>query len=335
MGLNGFSNFLADPDTPTKQSSMFLLEHELSSPINMYIRVDDTGTSLITCLNIGSESALPLPHSQTSSPQAISPNESNSSPWSSAVGGAKNGKSGRVIERLMGENDRLQREKTLACAKHEEELKRSESARSALESLQASNQNLLSMHETDKSLLTRKERKIEELREELESEKSKREQAENETKETRMERDAVVEKLMKETLEEREQSKRSTTQYEILSKSWKGQEERYDRQTQKLKSALKALQDELVEDKQKLAQLDVITEQMKQESEKTRRANESLVQNFEAYKREQEQGVKGIRETAQRNESQHEQLLKEVTSVLGEMKYVVNIKHNVREAEQE
>lgn len=233
----------------------------------------------------------------------------------------------------MGENDRLQREKTLACAKHEEELKRGESARSALESLQASNQNLLSMHETDKTLLTKKERKIEELRAELESEKSKREQAENETRETRKERDTVVQNLMKENMEEREQAKLSNCQYEILSKSWKGLEENYDRQTQKLKVTVKALQDELVEERQRLAQLDLTTEQLKRESEKMSSIKEALFETFEAYKDEQQRGIQGIRETAERNESQNEKLLEEVAAVVGEMKYVMSIKHNVREEE--
>lgn len=279
------------------------------------------------------ESNLSPRPSRASSPPALSPTESNCSPWSAAVGGAKNGKSGRVIERLMGENDRLQREKTLASAKYEEELKRSESARSALESLRASNQNLLSMHETDKSLLARKDRKIDELREELESERAKREHAEAETKETNAERDTVVSRLMKETMEATEQSKRSTNQYDVLLKSWKGQGERYERQTQKLKASIKALQEEMAEDKLKLAQLDLITEQFRQESEKTRQAKDGMMQGFEAYKDEQEKGIKQIRETAERNDQAHEQLLKEVATVLGEMKYVVNVRKDFRASE--
>lgn len=298
MNLNGFGNFLSDPETPTKANA--------SDPVPQ---------------------PSPLrPPSQ----QETSPSDSNSSPWSAAVGRATNGKSGRVIERLMGENDRLQREMALACAKYDEELKRSESARSALESVRASNQNLLSMHETDKSLLARKERKIEELKAELESERSKREHAEAETKESRMERDSTVQKLMKENLEEKEQAKRSSTQYDILSKSWKSQEERYDRQIQKLKGSVKTLQDEQAEDKQKLARLDVIMEQLKQEGEKTNKAKESLAREFEAYKREQEEGIKGMRERAERNEEANEKILTDVNTVLGEMKYVVNLKNDFR-----
>ena len=230
----------------------------------------------------------------------------------------------------MGENDRLQREMALACAKYDEELKRSESARSALESLRASNQNLLSMHETDKSLLARKERKIEELKQEFESERLKRENAEAETKESRVERDITVQKLVKENIEEKEQAKRSSTQYDVLAKSWKSQEERYDRQIQKLKGSVKTLHDEQAEDKQKLARLDIIMEQLKREGEKTNKAKESLAREFEAYKHEQEESIKGMRERAERNEEANEKILTEVNTVLGKMKYVVNLKNDFR-----
>ena len=230
----------------------------------------------------------------------------------------------------MGDIDRLQREKTLACAKYDEELKRSESARSAMESLQVSNDNLLAMHETNKSLLSRKERKIEELKDELDNERAKREHAETETKRTRVERDEIVAKLMRENAEEKELSRRSTTQYDVLSKSWKGLEERYVRQTVQLKGSVQSLRDEMAADKQKLAQLDIIMEQLKQEGEKIRKAKDSLAREFEAYKTEQVQGVRAMRERAERNEAANDRIMEDVTTVLGEMKYVVNVQKDVR-----
>lgn len=228
----------------------------------------------------------------------------------------------------MGENDRLQREKTLASAKYEEELKRSESARSAVESLRASNENLTSMHESNTNLLAKRERKIEELREELENERIRRERAEMETKETRYERDTVVQRLTKEAMEERELSRRSSTQYEVLQQSWKSQGERYDRQIQKLKESMRALQDAILEDKQKIAHIDVITEQLGQECEKTKKVKENLIQGFDTYKEAQEKEVSEIRQRAERNDKGYEQLLRDVTALLGEMKYVVNLKKN-------
>jgi chromosome segregation ATPase len=300
------------------------------------LRITTFGQGLLFCivglmlLPADLDPALTPARSQASSPPAISPSESNSSPWSAAVGGAKNGKSGRVIERLMGENDRLQREKTLASAKYEEELKRSESARSAVEFLRASNENLTSMHESDTNLLVKRERKIEELREELEYERLRRERAEMEIKETRNERDRIVQRLTKEAMEERELSKRSSTQYEVLQHSWKSQGERFDRQVQKLRASIQALQDEISVDKQKIAQIDVITEQLSQECEKSRKAKDSLIQAFDAYKNEQEKGVADIKQRAARHDQGYDQLLKDVTAVLGEMKYVVNVKNDVK-----
>lgn len=230
----------------------------------------------------------------------------------------------------MGDNDRLQREKTLASAKYEEELKRSESARSAVESLRASNENLTSMHESDTNLLAKRERKIEELKEEFENEKQRRERAEMETKETRDERETVVQRLTKEVMQERELSRRSTTQYEVLQQSWKSQGERYDRQIRKLKESMKALQDVISEDKQTLAHIEVITEQLGQECEKTRKVKEGLIQGFDAYKNEQEKEVGEMRERAQRNDQGYKHLMGEVTAVIGEMKYVVNVKNDVK-----
>ena len=270
---------------------------------------------------------------QPSSTAETPTSETDGSAWSAAIGGAKNGKSGRVIERLMGENDRLQREKTLACAQRDEECKRSELARSALESARTSNQYLASIHETDQSLILRKERKIEELREELDNEKSKRAQAEAKAKATQLECDVIVQKLTQEATEDRERSRRSTAQYEVLSKSWKSQEGKYERQTQKLKASFKAFRDEMAEDKQKMSRIEVVMEQLRQENDKTRRAYESLVREFETYKLEQEQGVHGMREAAARSEAMTDGLLNNMNTVLGEMKHVMNVKRDTRETE--
>ena len=259
--------------------------------------------------------------------------EQGNIPWSSAVGRAGTGKSGRVIEKLMGDNDRLQREKKLATVKLEEEVKRSESARSALEGLQMSNANLVSIYEADKSFLAKKDRRIEELRADLETERSRREKAERETRESRRERDEIVEKLRREVAEDKEQANRSNSQYEVLSKSWRSMEEKYERQAQSLKNDLRDLRTEIDSDKQKLVQLEVITEQLRQEGNKTRKAKDKLSSDFQKYKAEQESRVQGIRQRAEQNESTHDRTLRQMEALLGQMRYVVNLKNNIRDAE--
>ncbi len=250
-------------------------------------------------------------------------------PWSAAVGRATTGKSGRVIEKLMGDNDRLQREKTLATVKLEEEVKRSESARSALESLQVSNANLVSIHETDKTFVARKDRRIEELRTDLDAERSRREKAERDTRESRRERDDVVERLRKEAAEDKQQAQRASSQYDVLSRSWKSMEERYEKQIDKLRADTKVLQKEVEGDKRKLAQLEVILEQLAQEGDKSRKVKEKLSSDLQAYKAEQEAGIQGIRKKAEMNNTAHDRTLEQMQNVLGEMKYVVNIKKDV------
>jgi len=254
-------------------------------------------------------------------------------PWSAAVGRASLGKSGRVIDRLMGDNDRLKRDKTLATAKLEEEVKKSESARSTVEALETSNANLQSMHEIDKAALTRKDRKIEEMRTELEAERARREKAEAEVKVTRREREEAVEKYKKEAMREQEESRYASTQYDVLSKSWKSMEANYQRQTQKLRADIKSLHESIARDQQKLSHLEVITEQLRQEGDKAKRAKEMLFDDFQAYKQEQSKSLGGIKERAQRNDITNDQLLREVESVLGQMRYVVNLKKVVRDAE--
>lgn len=329
--LNGLSHyFAADPTTPNKQTnypapssgnSMRHIEHETPTRQQPADRVASPPAS-------EADFYPNSPH--TLSTIGTPTSELGSMPWSAAVGRAGTGKSGRVIEKLMGENDRLQRERKLATVKLEEEIKRGESARSALETLRVSNETLSSIHETDKVQMAKKDRKIESLRADLELEKLRREKAEKETRESRRERDETVEKIRRDAAEDKEEARRSAAQYEILSSSWKTMEDRYERQTQKLRADLKILRIEIDGDRQKLAQLEVILEQLAKEGQKTRRAKEKLSFEFQAYKAEQEAGILSIQERAEENDFRNDTLHSQMNSVLGQMKHVVNVERDTR-----
>ena len=332
MALNGLNDLLSDPTTPERTTG-----HTPPSPNETPQKhLDNTPVRVLP--NVAPRSVSPLlsesgnPVNASSLSNFGSPtSDFAASPWSAAVGRATMGKSGRVIDKLQGDNDRLQREKKLAIVKLEEEVKRGESARLALESLQVSNNNLISIHESDKSFLSKKDRRIEELRADLEMERSRRDSAERATRESRRERDEVVEKLRREAVEDKEQAKKANCQYDVLSKSWKSLEDRYERQILKFRSDLAVLREELGCDKQKLTQLEVIMEQLRQEGDKTRKAKERLSSDLQAYKAEQEAGIRGMRERAQLNDSAHEQTLKHMETMLGQMRYIVNVKKDVRD----
>lgn len=251
--------------------------------------------------------------------------------WSSAVGRATTGgKSGRVIERLMNDNDRLLRERKLATVKLDEEIKRGESARLALESLQVSNENLNCMHESDMNLISKRDRRIQELREELKVEVTRREQAEENTRYSRRERDETIEQVRREAKEDRELSKRATSQYDLLSKSWKSLEERYELQIKNLKDDIDAIKKEINHDTHKVARLEVIMEQLHREAEKSKKTNEKLAMELGAYKSLQEDAIENIKQRASKNDLAYDQAQDQISSVLGDMRYVMNITRDVR-----
>ena len=270
----------------------------------------------------------PSRHLSSSDPPVESPD-----PWSSAVGRATLGKSGRVIERLMGENDKLKRDKNLATVKLEEELRRGESASAALDSLRTTNEHLMAIHDADKAALARRDRKLEELKADLLSEKSRREKAEAEVKNAGHERDEAVKFYKKETLEAQEWGGKAVAEHRILLQSWNGLEEGYKRQTEDLACTMQFLRKKRVQDLELLARRDATVEQLQQGLAKTQKANDAIVKLFADYRKMKEDSLEEFRERAERSEKANEELAKTMAEVVGEMKYVMNVKRDVRGAE--
>ncbi|KAL8768684.1 MAG: hypothetical protein Q9209_005102 [Squamulea sp. 1 TL-2023] len=252
-------------------------------------------------------------------------------PWSSAVGRATIGKSGRVIERLMAENDRLRREKNLTDVKLEEEVRRGDSAKSAMEGLRATNDNLTTIHEADKSILTRRERKLEEMKSDLEVERQRREKAELETKETCRERDEAVDRLRRELRVATEQSTRATTQYDVISMSFRGLRDDQSRTTRELKAQMASLQEAMAADQQRCASMQTAMEHYRSEFERAQDANRRLQAAFETYKGEAEQELKNIRQSAQNRLEANNRKQEEMQAVTDEMRYVISIRNNVKD----
>ncbi|KAL8842707.1 MAG: hypothetical protein Q9170_000363 [Blastenia crenularia] len=336
MGLNGLGTFTLDPVSPSSHQNG--VTSDGAGDVPRTISPTHDNPSRPSLANSRRFQSQPLSGANIAEPSSPTPttfgtpnSDQQDSPWSSAVGRATTGKSGRVIERLMADNDRLRRDKNLIEVRLEEESKRSDSARSAMEGLRSTNENLTSIRDTDKVLLTRRERKLEEMKLELEAERQRREKAESETKETRRERDEAVEGLKKEVLMSREQAQRAITQYDVISKSFKGLGDNYARQTRMIRSDMKSFQDDVAADHKTMASYRTVVEHYRSESERAQDANARLNQTFEAYKVETEEAMRSVREEALRNVAMNERLQQEMKQVLGDMRYVLNLRQNVRD----
>jgi DNA repair exonuclease SbcCD ATPase subunit len=253
-----------------------------------------------------------------------------SNEWSSAVGRASTGKSGRVIEKLMGEVEKLRRENKLLTVKYDEEARRSESARSLAESLQVSNANLSSICESHNTALARKDRKIDELKADLEAEHTRRVRTEAENKAISQERDEVVAVCKKELLEEKEVARKSSSQYEALSSSWRRLDDGYRRQVEKLQQDLKALEKRRVEDSIRFEEFSSTFSILTDQAAASKAERDHILEQFDQYKQDKEDSIREMREAAEKSQVDNEKALQEMRKVVGEMRYVINVKRDVK-----
>lgn len=309
----------------------------LESPTKLQ-RALEAGRVSSPSLCVADSARLPYADSPISTGQTITAQETPTSEttetWSAAVGRATvGGKSGRVIEKLMGENDRLKRDVNLATVKLQEEERRSESARTGLDSLRTTNENLVAICESNGAALSRKDRKIEELKADLEAERSRREKAEQEAKIINAEREQIVGNYQRELQQEKEIARQATSQYQILSSSWRSLDDSYRRQVAKLRTDIVAIHDQHRDDQQRFARLEVVSNQLNHEFEKVRKVKDRIMADFEAYKETQENGLRGMKERVAHNDKSNDQIMQEMLQTLGEMKYVINVKKNSREVD--
>lgn len=107
-----------------------------------------------------------------------------STEWSSAVGHAATGKSGRVIHNLQEDIARLTRECSVYRSRAEETQRINDAFRTQVQTMTEQIRNLELANETNLHSISRKDRKIEDLRLEIQSERDRRHRAEKETDET-------------------------------------------------------------------------------------------------------------------------------------------------------
>lgn len=231
----------------------------------------------------------------------------------------------------MGENDMHRRDKALAKLQRDEEFKQHESTKSKFEALRVSHDNLQVMHESDSAAISRKDRKLEELRVELEQERTLRKNAEDATMVARRERDEDVEKYRKEVMYEQEQHRGAANSYDVLSSSFKGLDQNYKRQTQQLRTDLKAIKELASKEKATVAHMTIISDQAEREAARQRMINEELQAQFDAYKTHSEELLQRIRQLAESTEVSNSKALEEVRGLARQLRHTINIARDGRE----
>lgn len=251
--------------------------------------------------------------------------------WSSAVGKANLGKSGRVIERLMGENDMLKRDLQIEKLKAEESRNAKKMAEGKMEAHASEYEGRLHDAAINKTILKRRERQVTELKAQLEVERSKANSAVESERAWR----SAMEKSAIETKEKIDEATNYSMllegRYKSLSSHWKEQGAMVDVAISRMKDEISTMIQERQNDARRMDLLHQLCDQQADRLVNLEEEKASIAQSYESYKAEQEHLLYEIKAKAQEQEQANERTLAETKLVLGQLKWALAVKCNVRD----
>ena len=249
--------------------------------------------------------------------------------WDSAVGKAALGKTGRVINKLVSDNEALKREIKVERMKAEEFKQTAKLMEDKIERMVAEYESRLLEASVTKTLLARKERQVESLQLAVESEKKRTADAldrERTWKEemAKSRRDANVQvdeaKMHAALMEGR---------YNAIASHWKDQGDEVKRRADSLHGEIAALVIQRQQDDDKINTLRDLCDQQDGNIRDLRKQKDDIGRQFEAYKEEQENVLRNIKQSARSCEDEQQRTLEETKRVLGELRWALNVKQNV------
>lgn len=259
---------------------------------------------------------------------------SNGTPqWSAAVGKANLGKSGRVIERLMGENDMLKRDLNIERLRAEESNQAVKMAEGKMEALVSEYETRLHDAAINKTLLKRRERQVADFKAQIETEKGKAAAALERERGWREE----MEKLEEESKQKVDDAQLFAALMEGRNKTmtghWKDQEGEVSRAVEKIGGQIETIVQERRGDDARMNTLQSLCDQQAGQLKALEKEKEGISAAFEAYKTEQENLLRDIKEKAAAQERANEETLAESQRVLGELRWALQVKKNVKGAQ--
>lgn len=232
----------------------------------------------------------------------------------------------------MAENDRLRREIKAEIAKREELQRAVNTQKPKLEALETENARLTNIKSMDDNIITRRDRKIEELKAELEAERTKREAAEARATEAEQQRDTTLDANRKELQQEREKARHATVHAEILQTSHQQLSREYRLRISTTSRTLRDLNHDRDEDRKRLARLDIVCNQMRQETERMRKLHQDLVSVWHRFEAQKNAEVERLGNNAaiaygaiETREKDNHLLAEQMTDVLARMKWVIRM----------
>ena len=259
------------------------------------------------------------------SPNPTNGDASSTSEWSSAVGHAATGKSGRVIHTLQEDIARLTRECSVYRSRAEETQRTNEAFKTQVQNMGERLRNLELANETNLHSISRKDQKMKELRAEIQSEKDRRQHAEGAANQTNLLMTQARDDYNRRSAELQEIANHSQTQYDVLVKSRQREKAEQEKRFKAIRDEFLALKAEHEKKHVELERLDTIMAQKNREIETSRENFDKPFEDYEAYKKAHDEDVRGLIDRGHQGEGKIDAALASLKETEGRMKWVIQI----------
>lgn len=253
--------------------------------------------------------------------------------FDNAVGKAALGKTGRVMNKLISENESLKRNLKIEKLNSEESRREAKLLQDKMERMVADYESRLLETNVTKTLLARKERQVEGLQAAVELEKKRTSDAQGKEQTWRDEMEKMREETTRKVEDAITQAGLMEGRYNAISSHWKDQGEEVKRATTKMGKEITHLVDERRKDDEKIITLRDLCDQQDGNIKELLQQKEAITQQFEAYKKEQDDLLRDIKINASEREAAHQHMLNEVKETLDKLKWALNVKNKIEWAQ--
>lgn len=268
-----------------------------------------------------------------SSPNANGSSTGGSPHWSSAVGKANLGKSGRVIERLMAENDMLKRDLNIERLRAEESRQAMKMVEAKMDAMATEYEAKLHDASINRTLLKRRERQLADMKDQVEAEKLRADKAVERELTWKGEMESAQDECKRKVDEAETFAALMEGRNKTLTNHWKDQGLEVERAVSKVHKDIEKIVEERKSDDAKIETLLELVDQQATQLTTLQAQKQAIEDAFQRYKIEQEEALKSIKENAKRQEEANRERLDEAQQVLGQLKWALGVKKNVRGAE--
>ncbi|KAK3328954.1 hypothetical protein B0H66DRAFT_539835 [Apodospora peruviana] len=253
--------------------------------------------------------------------------------WDSTVGKAGLGKTGRVINKLVSDNEALKRDIQIERLRAEESKQAARLLEDKLERVVSEYESRLLEANVTKTLLARKERQVESLQSTVELERRRAVTAGERERTWKEEMEKAKSDAKTKVEEATNHAALMEGRYNAISSHWRDQGEEVKRSMTKMRTEIEDLLVERKKDDDRIGTLRELCEQQNENIRELRQQKDDIAGQFERYKAEQENALREIKSEAAGREREQERLLGEAREVLDKLRWALNVKQKVAWAE--